>query len=344
VTNGIRKTAFEKYRERFGPRWVEMRPFQNAPTVRLQPLPKFRRLFEERDRFLLILGEEISDRYERLPIHLNATNPGRLIKPQHGTSVVDVIQRNVNAALAQRAQTGRMMLPHVNHPNFGWAITAEELMQVRGESFFEIYNGHPSVHNEGDANHASTERMWDIMLAFRLSQLKLGPLYGLAVDDSHRYHQFSASNSNPGRGWIVVRSPRLRVEELIAAMEAGDFYASSGVRLKAVRRSKDELALEIDAEPGVSYKTEFIGTLEGFDPASQSGPRPTNSINAVTRIYSTEIGEVLSVVEGTRASYKLEGDELYVRAKVTSSKPKANTSIAGETEAAWTQPLVPELR
>ena len=342
VTNKNRKLAFEKYRERFGASWAALRPFQDVPMVRLQPIRKFRRLFEERDRFLLILGEEISDQHRLLPIHINATNLRKLIKAQGGTSVVDVIQRNVDAVLEQRRRTGEPMIPHVNHPNFGWAITAEDLMQVRGEKFFEVYNGHPSVHNEGDTNHVSTERMWDILLAFRLSQLKLGPMYGLGVDDSHHYHHFSRSNSNPGRGWIVVRSPRLRADELIAAMETGDFYASSGVRLTDVRRTKDELAVEIDAEPGVTYKTEFIGTLEGFDPTSLPGPRPTNSIYAVTRLYSEQIGAVLAVAEGPRASYKLEGDELYVRAKVTSSKLKSNTSIRGEREAAWIQPLVPE--
>ena len=341
-TNQSRRIAFEKYLDRFGPRWVELRPFQEVPMVRLQPLKKFRRLFEERGRFLLIQSEEISDLYRLLPIHINATNLRKLIEAQGGTSVVDVIQRNIDAVLEQRWRTGEPMIPHVNHPNFGWAITAEDLMQVRGDKLFEVYNGHPSVHNEGDTNHASTERIWDIMLAFRLSQLKLGPIYGIAVDDSHSYHRFSPTNSNPGRGWIVVRAPRLRAGELIAAMEAGEFYASSGVRLADVRRTKDELSVEIAAEPGVTYKTEFIGTLEGFDPTSLPGPRPTNSIYAVTRLYSEEVGAVLAVAEGTKASYKLEGDELYVRAKITSSKRKSNPSIDGETEAAWTQPLVPE--
>lgn len=43
--------------------------------------------------------------------------------------------------------------------------------------------------------------MWDIALAFRLSQLKLGLLYGLAVDDSHHYHHFARTNQQPG-SWL----------------------------------------------------------------------------------------------------------------------------------------------
>jgi hypothetical protein len=247
----------------------------------------------------------------------------------------------VDAILEQRRRTGQAMFPHVNHPNFGWAITAEELMPVRGFRFFEVYNGHPSVHNEGDTNHASVERMWDISLAFRLSRLNLGPLYGLAVDDSHNYHQQSRSKSNPGRGWVMVRAPRLSAEAIVAAMEDGDFYASTGVTLKQIRRTDRALDIEIDAEPGVTYTTHFIGTLKGFDPSSRPGPRPTNSIFAVTRLYSEEIGTVLAVAAGSTVRYTAEGDELYVRAKIISSRAKANPYAEGEKESAWVQPIVP---
>ena len=340
VTNRARLPALEKYRERFGAKWVEKRPFQTVPQVRLKTLKEFGPLFNERGRFLLIPSEEISDHYKVLPLHINATNLREPIKDVGGTSVVDVIQRNVDAVLAQRRRTGQPMFPHLNHPNFGWAITAEDLMPVRGDQFFEVYNGHPAIHNEGDEHHASVERMWDIVLTFRLSRLNLGPLYGLAVDDSHHYHHFVRTNSNPGRGWVMVRARELRASAIVEAMEAGDFYASTGIRLKNVRREGRELSLDIDPEPGVTYKTEFVGTLQGFDPTSTPGPRPTNSIYAVTRRYSEQIGAVLAVAEGLRASYKLQGDEIYVRARVTSSKPKPNAFGTNETEMAWTQPLV----
>jgi len=47
---------------------------------------------------------------------------------------------------------------------------------------------------------------------------------------------------------------------------------------------------------------------------------------------------VLAEVKGVFASYHFKGNELYVRAKVISSKPKAN--LPDEVEAAWSQPLV----
>ena len=48
-------------------------------------------------------------------------------------------------------------------------------------------------------------------------------------------------------------------------MEAGDFYASSGVYLNDVRRAPGELSVEIRAEAGVTYTVQFIGTRQGFD-------------------------------------------------------------------------------
>jgi hypothetical protein len=165
--------ALEKYLRRFGSNWVERRTYHGTNQVRLKPLEAFRSQLEERDQFLLIPSVEISDRHLTAPIHVNATNLRDLIPAQGGTNVFDVMQRNVNAVLAQRQQTGQPMFPHINHPNFNWAITAEELMRVEGERFFEVFNGHPSVRNAGDKTHASTERVWDIALTWRSAVLNL---------------------------------------------------------------------------------------------------------------------------------------------------------------------------
>jgi hypothetical protein len=49
-------------------------------------------------------------------------------------------------------------------------------------------------------------------------------------------------------------------------------------------------------------------------------------------------------VKGATASYTLRGDEIYVRARVISSKAKVNGSVANEFETAWTQPVVGAMR
>ncbi len=333
--------ALERYLRRFGPGWVEQRTVDGTNQVRLKPLPEFRSRFEEPDRFLLIPGEELTDRHLTAPIHLNAINLRDFLPPAGGTSVVDVLQNNVDAVLAQRERTGQPMFPHINHPNFGWALTAEEIMQVRGERFFEVYNGHPMVRNEGDSLRPSMERMWDIILTWRLGVLGLPAMFGLAVDDAHNYHSFATNQSNPGRGWVMVRAPHLTAEAVIHALEDGDFYASSGVTLLDFRRKGAAFEVEIAAEPGVTYRTRFIGTRRGFNRANEPVRTVAGDPLRITHRYSEDIGRVLAEVEGTTATYTFTGDELYVRAQVVSSKAKANPYQPGEFEVAWLQPILP---
>ncbi|MEO5739956.1 MAG: hypothetical protein ABIS29_05105 [Vicinamibacterales bacterium] len=281
---------------------------------------------------------------------MNATNIREKIlpytgnKPNDSAGVVAAMQRVVNAVLEQRKRLGVPMFPHINHPNFKWAITAEELMQVENERFFEVYNGHPLVFNEGDAAHAGTERVWDIVNTERLAVLGKEAMFGLGTDDAHNYHDEPKKLSHPGRGWVMVRAAKLEIGELIAAMEAGDFYASSGVTLKDVRRERDRLSVEIEAEPGVTYTTEFIGTRQNYDRKHEPVTDATGAMLRVTHRYSAEIGMVLAKVEGTSASYALKGDEIFVRARVVSSKLKADPAREGEFEQAWVQPLVPDKR
>jgi hypothetical protein len=339
VTNKSRSKALQKYIERFGADWVEQRTLESTQMVRLKTLIEFRKLVEERDRFLMIPSEEIT---AMLTIHVNATNLREFVKPRLGSNALEVMQLNVDAVLEQRARTGQPMFPHINHPNFGLAITAEDLMRVKGEKFFEVYNGHAQVHSFGHKGHPGLDQVWDIVLAHRLIDLNLGVMYGVGVDDSHHYHTMTLSNSNPGRGWVVVRAPELTADAIVKAMEAGDFYASSGVRLKDVQFRRNTLSVEIDEEQGVTYLTQFIGTRRNFDRTSSPGVSLVGK--PVTRQYSGDIGEVFAVRQGRQAEYELTGDELYVRAKVISSKPKTNPHAPGEKEMAWTQPVVPQAR
>lgn len=353
--------AFEKYLARFGEQWVEQRETAGVKEVRLKMLGEYRTKLEEPGRFLMIPSEEISSRFLSAPIHVNATNVREKIPEQTGRSIVEVMQKSVDAVLAQRAATGVPMFPHINHPNFGWAITAEELMQVDRERFFEVYNGHPIVRDAGDARHASVERVWDIILTRRLAELGKEVVFGLATDDAHNYHiagpretaaasrPSAADNewkgpSRPGRGWVMVRAARLDAAELVTAMEAGNFYSSTGVTLKDVNRGKGSVSLEIQKEPGVSYTTEFIGTRKGYDPASEPVLGDDGTALRVTRRYSKDVGAVLATVEGPSPVYALKGDEIYVRARVRSSKLKADPARSGELEQAWTQPFVTGIR
>jgi len=330
--------AYEKYKEKFGSEWIETKTEDGNLKARLKTLEEYRTLFEEKGKFLIIQAEEISDSYDGKPIHLNAINNQELIPPQKGNSIQEVIQNNLDAVLEQRKVTGVPIIPHLNHPNFGWALKVEDMIDLTGEKFFEVYNGHPSVRNEGDSLHISTERIWDIVLSFRLTK-GLPVMYGIAVDDAHSYHNFTPKHANPGRGWLMVHANDLSPESLIEAMEAGNFYGSTGVTLENIQYGKDQIAIKIKSETGVDYKTQFIGTFKDFD-SSTKKIKMTDSNNPIRNKYSNEIGEILEEIEGSSPAYKLKGNELYIRAKVISTKIKENSYREGKVEVAWTQPYV----
>lgn len=354
IHNADREAALQKYEAFFGKSYIRQKTTDGTNYVQLRTFKEFAPRFQKPNKFLLMLGEEVSAHRLSTPIHMGAINVKELITPRTGTSIVETIQNNVDAVLAQRARTGQPMFPHVNHPNFGWAITAEELMQIRGEKFFEVWNGHTHVHNEGDILRASTERMWDIMLTRRLAELGLEVIYGIGTDDSHNYHSFTPKKSHPGRGWIVVRAAALTPAKLIEAMEAGDFYASSGVALQDVKVDSRRYTVKVAPEEGVTYRIQFIGTRKGYDATSTPVKNEKGDELRVTRGYSKEVGMVLEEKQGTSATYHFRGDEIYVRAKVISSRineasevareePLSKTRLAASDfgyQAAWAQPVV----
>ena len=246
------------------------------------------------------------------------------------------MQKNIDAVLAQRKATGQPMFPHINHPNFGWAIQPSDMIQLRGEQFFEVYNGHPAVNNYGDTRHLSTWQIWDVINAYRLGVHKLPLMFGLGTDDAHNYHDFAVGKSNTGRGWVMVRAKSLTPESIIAAMERGDFYASSGVEGDSIHLAARRYSFRIQSEAGVTYTTRFIGTRKNFKSSSDLAKR--NSLKP----SEAGIGEILGQSKSLEPSYTLNGDELYVRAEITSSKKMANPFVAGEHERAWLQPVRPE--
>ncbi|GAB3650807.1 hypothetical protein GCM10028791_18570 [Echinicola sediminis] len=311
--------AFQKYLEKYGEEWVEYREdTAGRREVRLKTLEEYRALMEQEGDFLIIQSEEISDSYDKKPLHMNVTNVQELIEPQGGNSVVEVLQNNLDKVKEQREALGEPMFMHINHPNFIWAISPEDLIELNGERFFEVYNGHPLVHNYGDSLRLSMEVLWDkVQTAYLQSGKPL--LYGLAVDDAHNYHLFNENSSNPGRGWVVVRAEALSPDALVEAMESGDFYASTGVVLDDVAFDGSTLRVEVAEEKGVEYSIQFFGTKKS---------RPEDS------------GVLLSEVKGGSASYALLEDDMYVRAKVLSSKIKENPYQAGDKEVAWVQPVV----
>lgn len=332
------KMVLPKYRARFGSDWVETRGEAGTDNheVRLKPFDEFRSLVEERGKFIMIPSEEVSDRSQGGPVHMNATNLQELIEPQGGATVREAMSNNLRAVEAQATRLGREIMMHLNHPNFGYAVTAEDIAAVVQERFFEVFNGHPAVGHLGDAKHPGVERLWDIANTIRIGQLNAAPLFGVATDDSHNYHGKSGG-ATTGRGWVMVRSNYLTAEHLIRAMKRGDFYASSGVTLESIDVDEDArtVKLQIQHTEGETFTTQFIGTRRNWNQTSES-----RGNDRITRKYSDDVGAVLSTITGLAPMYQAKGDELYVRAVVTSSADQKDPPAEGMKMQAWTQPVM----
>ncbi|HZY80483.1 MAG TPA: histidinol-phosphatase [Cyclobacteriaceae bacterium] len=306
--------GFDKYLKKYGNKWVVYKEDTGRISVKLKTLKEYRPLFEDRS-FLIIQSEELTDKFGDKQVHMNATNIQTAIPAQGGNSLQEVIQRNLDAIIKQRKDTGVPIMQHLNHPNFFYSVTTQNIIDLNGERFFEVYNGHPLVHNYGDSTHPGTERMWD---EINVAYIKQGKpmLYGLATDDSHNYHLFGPQNANSGRGWVMVRSNELTPAALIQSMEAGDFYASTGIVLREMFVKNNIMHVEVEPERDVYYKVEFIGVRKNETKST-----------------------VLATFPGPKGQYEITKDYLFVRAKVTSSKKRSNPIDEDENEAAWLQPV-----
>ena len=248
--------------------------------------------FAEAGKFLVIPGQEITDRFDTKAYHVNGLGLTKVVMPARATdSAVNNLQKNVDAVRAEGA------IPQINHPNFYWAITSDHLMEVKNATIFEVYSGHPRVNVLGGGGNQSVEEMWDTVLtAGRV-------YYGVATDDVHHFKRplGEPMTAAPGKGWIYVRATELTSTAILAAIDRGDFYASSGVALSDYKVDSKSITITIKPERDFKYRTQFIGAG----------------------------GKVLSESTSNPAVYKFRGNERYVRAKVVES----NGGMA------WTQPV-----
>jgi hypothetical protein len=237
------------------------------------------------EKFLVIKGEEVTSSFQSKAVHVNGLDVASLVEPaRNAPSLVATIQGNVDAI---RKVNG---VPHINHPNFLWSMTPEDLRQVTNNRLFELYNGHPTVHNDGGGGVPGLEQVWDQLLS------QGHWLYGIAVDDAHVFKQPGNPNvAGPGRGWVAIRAARLEARALLAALEQGDFYASNEVELADVRTTASSMTVEVRPRGDFKYRIQFIG----------------------------KAGRVLHESIEPTASYTFTGTEGYVRAKVTDSGGRA---------------------
>ena len=233
--------------------------------------------------FVVLSGQEITDSFDKKPYHINALGISKVIMPSKLPGAVETLQRNIDEVNTAGG------VAQVNHPNFGWALTADQLIKLQNYSLLEIHNGHPLVNNKGGGGNPSAEEIWDAVL----SSGKL--VFGIADDDSHYFKRIGdPAAPTPGQGWIYVRAVELTPNAIVDALRKGNFYASTGVELTDYKADNKQVVITVKEQTSSKYRIQFIGRN----------------------------GRILSESITSPATYIIKGDEGYVRARVFESNGK----------------------
>ncbi len=242
-------------------------------------------------QFLVISGQEVTDSSEGKPVHSNGLGLTKVVMPSKLSTKIESLQKNIDNIRAAGS------IPQLNHPNFGWALNAAEIRQLKGLNLIEIHNGHPLVNNLGGGGQPSAEAIWDELLSAGMT------IYGIADDDVHQLHsKGEAIEALPGQGWIYVKAKELTSSAILTAIDNGNFYSSTGVELTEYTADKNEVSIKVKTTNYSKYRIQFIGNG----------------------------GKVLQESLEPTASYKITGNERYVRVKILESNGKI----------AWTQPVI----
>ncbi|NNL95983.1 MAG: CehA/McbA family metallohydrolase, partial [Xanthomonadales bacterium] len=222
----------------------------------------------------------------------------------------------------------------LNHPNYAFQVQFQNIIDAPELGLLEIVNAHPRANQEGHAGfRPSVETLWDELLSSGRQ------VWGVAADDAHDFgwsgrlmRRFGAAP--PGGAWIMVRAPKLQREDILDALESGDFYASTGVILGDVDWRENELRVAVN--PAL---TEAETSLSWVEAAATEVP--SDDSHVVIEFIGVHGKRLHWTHDQYQASYSLPADQPYMRARVTYLKKKFSFFGADRARAfyAWTQPV-----
>lgn len=323
--------------------------------VRLRTYEEVRQMFEEPGRFMLMPGVEITQKTDgdNIEVHVNYINlpdvvpgvkGGPLSKRLRGAHPTEMIAENVREVKALAEVHKRPWMLMLNHPQWRYMdVKPEDLINNPEVRFFELCNG-GSAFPVPEGYHSTTnDHFWDTINAFRT--LKGVPLlYGTGTDDTHYYYSVGGRKTGRvGVDFVVVRSRELTPAGVLGAMHEGDFYTSTGAMLHDIEFDAKRRSLHVRVAPqaDTTYKITFITTKKNFDQSVRmiESPAVRGHGRRDIPIYSADIGKGVKEVEGLEATCVMAADDLYIRARVESSKECVYKGhFHPKVEVAWTQP------
>jgi hypothetical protein len=179
--------------------------------------------------------------------------------------------------------------PHLYEDSY-WPL--ERLLELEGYTALEIYNHNVKMNNAGRA--VATD-LWDALLSAGRR------VWGIASDDFHHRSRY-------GGGFIMVLGEEKSAPAILSALEAGAFYASSGIVLNRIEVTGGRVSVAAASRRVKDTVFRFIGK-GGKLLKEETAPEPEAAV-----------------------SYTLRGDETYVRAE----------AYREDGARAWTQPFLIE--
>ena len=168
----------------------------------------------------------------------------------------------------------------VNHPNWERDFAhcpQAELAGWDGYTGIEIYNG---VVRRLEGNPVATDR-WDQLLSAGRR------VWGFAHDDSHR-------PGDDAIAWLMVQSADRTADAVIAAMEAGRFYCSTGVTIERIHVDGRSVRLDTANAQRIVVHSDFGHREMAADASSMSFTLPEDSMATYVRVECWGPGEAMA--------------------------------------------------
>ena len=326
----------------------DVRQFGYTTSVRLRTFAELKRMFHEPGKFLLIPGGEITthirhcdDRPGVFQLHMNYFNVPETLPELVGKNLDDTVKLNWESYRKAAAKVDGETAFQFNHPLWPRYDGPPELLIDNPEiRHVEICNN--TIDFDALDGMYDCARYWDIVNAFRC--IHGHPLcFASAGDDSHRYDPERIDGiGGVGSAWVMIHCPgEFTVDNMLAAMNRGEYYPTTGVLLDTIRFDPATGNLFVKAAGNEKYTIRFITTKRNFDQATTERYFPwIDDFDRKLLRYGNDIGVCVREVNGvTEAALTMSEDDLYVRAEVISDRPgRFNHFPFPPKETAWTQP------
>jgi len=156
------------------------------------------------------------------------------------------------------------------HPNWCWNHwSAHDLVRLDGYVGIEIVNTHM---RECDG-HERALHVYDEAL------LRGKRLWAFGNDDAHNLRDQRIG----GRVWNMILAGSRRVDDVLSAVAAGEFYVSSGTRLRRVTRGSGFLQVTVEDEARITF------VVNGERVASHTGREAVHRLRPGERFVRAEV-------------------------------------------------------